>query len=87
VNFHKDSMTELGFGEAAERIQELYLAGRKQDAEAAVPDEFLDGGGLIGPPARIKERFKSWADAGFTTLRFMDPTDEEMQLVAKLARA
>jgi F420-dependent oxidoreductase-like protein len=87
MNFHKDAMIERGFSEAAERIQELFLAGRKKEAGAAVPDEFLDGAGLIGPPARIKERFKTWADAGFTTLRFVDPTDEAMELMAKLARA
>ena len=43
-NFHKAMMVERGFGEAAERIQELYLAGRKDEATAAVPDDFVDEG-------------------------------------------
>ena len=41
-NFHKDIMIRRGFGEAAERIQELYLAHRKEEATAAVPDEWVD---------------------------------------------
>ena len=39
-NFHKDMMVRRGYGEAAARIQDLYLAGRKEEATAAVPDEF-----------------------------------------------
>jgi F420-dependent oxidoreductase-like protein len=85
VNFHKDAMIERGFAAEAERIQELFLAGRKDEAAAAVPDAFLDEAGLIGPPARIKERFMRWCDAGFTTLRFTDPTDEAMVLMSELA--
>ncbi|MCH9717423.1 MAG: hypothetical protein K0U52_10115, partial [Gammaproteobacteria bacterium] len=46
-NFHKEMMIRRGFGDAAERIQELYLAKRKDEAAAAVPDEFVDQGALI----------------------------------------
>jgi len=55
-------MIRRGYGEAAARIQELYLAGRKDEATATVPDEFCDEGALIGPPARIKQRFRDFAD-------------------------
>jgi F420-dependent oxidoreductase-like protein len=85
MNFHKDAMTARGFGAAADRIQELYLAGRKAEAEAAIPDEFIDDAALIGPPARIRERFAKWRDAGFTTLRMMHPSDEAMELIARIA--
>src|SRR6478735_6304450 len=40
-NFHKDAMTRRGFGDAADRIQELLLAGRRDEAVAAVPDEYV----------------------------------------------
>ena len=49
-NFHKAMMVERGFGEAAERIQELFLAGRKDEATAAVPDDFVDEGALVDRP-------------------------------------
>jgi F420-dependent oxidoreductase-like protein len=86
-NYHKDAMVERGFAAEADRIQELFLAGRKAEAEAAVPDEYLDQGALIGPPPRIKERFIRWRDAGFTLLRFSDPTTEAMETIARIARA
>jgi alkanesulfonate monooxygenase SsuD/methylene tetrahydromethanopterin reductase-like flavin-dependent oxidoreductase (luciferase family) len=86
-NFHKDAMVERGFAAEADRIQELFLAGRKEEAIAAVPDAFLDAGALIGPPARIKQRFASWRDAGFTLLRFADPTEEAMRVIARIAQA
>lgn len=86
-NFHKDAMVERGYGEAADRIQELFLAGRKAEAIAAVPDEYLDEGALVGGPERIRERFGRWRDAGFTTLRFVNPADDAMELVARLAAA
>ena len=43
-NFHKEMMARRGFGDAAQRIQELFLAGRKDEAVAAVPDEFWTRG-------------------------------------------
>ena len=67
-NFHKEMMVRRGFGDAAERIQELYLAKRKDEATAAVPDEFVDQGALVGPKARIRQRFRAWEDAGLTGL-------------------
>jgi F420-dependent oxidoreductase-like protein len=86
-NYHKQSMVDRGFGDAADRIQELYLAGRKEEAAAAVPDEYLDGGVLIGPRARIRERFAAWRDAGFTMLLMNIPSEEEMKLIVEIAAA
>ena len=63
-NFHKDMMIRHGFGDAADRIQELYLAHRKEEAIAAVPDEWVDMKSLVGPPERIKQRFRAWEDCG-----------------------
>src|SRR6202161_4239371 len=65
-NFHKDMMIRRGFGEAAARIQELYLAHRKEEAIAAVPDEWVDMKSLVGPVTRIRERFRAWEGSGAT---------------------
>src|SRR4029078_11276123 len=46
--FHNDIMVRRGFGDAANRIQELYLAGRKDEAIASVPDEWVDLKSLVG---------------------------------------
>lgn len=83
-NFHKEKMIERGYPEAAERIQELFLAGHKKEAEAAVPDEFLDDMSLVGPKERIAERFKAWRDSRFTHLRVVNVDDESMEYIAKV---
>lgn len=86
-NFHNEAMVERGFAAEAARIQELFLAGRKEEAAAAVPDEYIDEAGLIGPEARIAERFAKWRDAGFTLLRLGNPDLPAMEAIARVARA
>lgn len=67
-NFYHNLATRYGFGEVADRIQELYLSGRKQEAIDAVPDELVRGMSLIGPPGYVAERMAAFAEAGVTTL-------------------
>ncbi|HKI74144.1 MAG TPA: LLM class F420-dependent oxidoreductase [Pseudomonadales bacterium] len=63
-NFYNDYAKALGFEDAAVKIQDLYLAGRKDEAMAAVPDELVDAIHLVGPAGRIKERLQVWKQAG-----------------------
>lgn len=63
-NFYTDYATRLGYGDEAERIQDLYLAGKKAEAEALVPNKLLDEVALVGPAARIAERLAPWKEAG-----------------------
>ncbi len=84
-NFHKEMMIRRGFGDAAERIQELYLAKRKDEAIAAVPDEFVDQGALVGPAERIRKRFRDWEDTGVTGLTINGDADA-IRLMADCAR-
>lgn len=86
-NFHKDMMVRRGYGEAAERIQELYLSGRKAEAAEAVPDEYIDEGALMGPPQRIRERFGEWVGSGATGLTVWASNDQGIELLAELASA
>jgi F420-dependent oxidoreductase-like protein len=87
ANFHADSMADHGFGAEAERVQELFLAGRKEEAEAAIPDEYLDMQGLVGPLERIKARWPRWRDAGFNLLRVGGLNEDELTKMASLALA
>ena len=86
-NFHKDMMVRRGYGEAAERIQELYLSGRKAEAAEAVPDEYIDEGALMGPPQRIRERFGEWQNSGATGLTVWASNQQGLELLAELAGA
>lgn len=63
-NFYHDYATRLGFGDVATRIQDLYLSGKKAEAEALVPNELLDAVALVGPHDRIRERLSVWKEAG-----------------------
>jgi len=85
MNFHNQSMARVGFPEAAARIQELFLAGRRDEATAAVPDEFIDDGGLYGTARRIRDRWTSWQDCDATTLIVRTHQDEALHLMADLA--
>ena len=85
-NFHKDQMIRRGFHEAADRIQELYLAHRKDEAIAAVPDEWVDLKSLVGPPARIKQRYRNWLDTGATALTVRSRQPEAIETMAEAAR-
>jgi F420-dependent oxidoreductase-like protein len=63
-NFYNDYAQALGFEEAASKIQELYLAGKKTEAMMAVPNELIDAVALVGPKERIVERLQVWKQAG-----------------------
>ncbi len=63
-NFYNDYAKKLGFEDAAIKIQDLYLAGKKDEAMAAVPDELVDAVHLCGPKEHIVERLKAWKKAG-----------------------
>jgi len=86
-NFHKDRMAQAGFPEAAERVQELFFAGRKEEAVQAVPDEYVDMTALIGPAARIREKWRDWADSGLDTLALSIHDDEALEVIGKIARS
>jgi F420-dependent oxidoreductase-like protein len=84
-NFHNDMMVRRGYPEAAEKIQELYLAGRKREATLAVPDEYCDEAALVGPPQRIRDRYKDWESSGATGLTLSCRQPEALELMAELS--
>jgi F420-dependent oxidoreductase-like protein len=67
-NFYHAWVSRIGYAGAATRVQDLYLAGRHREAAAAVPLELVDQTSLLGPPERIAQRLRAYADAGVTTL-------------------
>jgi F420-dependent oxidoreductase-like protein len=59
-NFYNDYVRRLGYEAEAAKIQDAYLAGRKDEATAAVPDKLIDETALVGPADRIKDRLQAW---------------------------
>jgi len=86
-NFHRDAMARRGFPEAAARIQELWLAGRKDEAVAAVPDEYIDAGALFGPAARIRHRWDEVIPAGLTGVILRTDSREALEIAASVTGA
>ncbi|BDZ55667.1 hypothetical protein GCM10025870_27400 [Agromyces marinus] len=67
-NFYNDLIAGYGFAAEAERIQDLYLDGRREEAVAAVPDDLVRAISLIGSPSEVAGRVEEFARAGVTTL-------------------
>jgi F420-dependent oxidoreductase-like protein len=85
MNFHKKRMHREGWGEAAERIHELFQAGKRAEAIEAVPDEYMDEGGLFGPKERIRERWRAqWEAMPYTGLTVRTNQEEGFDLMAEL---
>jgi F420-dependent oxidoreductase-like protein len=75
-NFHLDLIGRLGYADAAVKVQDLFLSGRRDEAIKAVPDELADSISLLGPIDRIKERLQLWQDSPVTTLLIAGVRDE-----------
>ena len=86
-NFYADYARRLGFGAAAARVQALYLAGDKEGAARAVPDEFADGVALVGPRVHIRARLAAWkaaaAEGAVTALLLAGARRAELRFVAE----
>ncbi|MFJ6663891.1 LLM class F420-dependent oxidoreductase [Streptomyces sp. NPDC091383] len=83
-NFHADLMARMGYPEAARRVQELFLAGRREEAVLAVPDAFADEISLIGPRERIAKRLESWRRGPVTDLLALSPDPCTLRVLAEL---
>jgi F420-dependent oxidoreductase-like protein len=83
-NFYNDLVRRYGYEAEAAKIQELYLAGRKKEAEAAVPDELIDLTNLIGPEGFVRERIAAYREAGVTMLNVAPAGPDPAALVEKV---
>jgi F420-dependent oxidoreductase-like protein len=86
-NFYNDYAKRLGHEEAAVRIQDLYLDGKKNEAAAAVPDRLCDEIALLGPPDRVRDRLQAWKavakEGKVGTLVLTGATPEALRVVAE----
>jgi F420-dependent oxidoreductase-like protein len=68
VNFHRDVFARMGYADVADKVQDLYLEGRKEEAVAAIPTSLVEDTSLIGPPEKIREELARWEETVVTTL-------------------
>lgn len=81
-NFHKELMARMGYPDEAQQIQDHFLAGRRAEAIAAVPNEFIDEIALIGPKERIRDRLQAWKDSKVTTMLLHAADAESLKVMA-----
>jgi F420-dependent oxidoreductase-like protein len=82
-NFYNELAIRYGYEKEAEVIQDLYLDGKKREAEAAVPEEFLELTTLCGPKSYVAERIAAFKAAGVTHLQ-VHPIPQAGQSAASL---
>ena len=83
-NFHKELMARMGYEAEADKIQELFFEGKREEAIRTVRDAFADEISLVGPAARIRDRLQAWRDTPVTTLLVMSRDKLQLQQLAEL---
>ncbi len=83
-NFYHDLACRYGYAAAADTVQDLYLAGKKWEAMAAIPDALVDDVALCGPKERIAERLDLWRASPITTLNITTFNIEGLRVMAEL---
>lgn len=86
-NFYNEYVRKIGFEAEAKEIQDLYLAGKKNEAIAKVPDALVDAFNLVGPKERIRDRFQVWKESKVGTMMIGTAQPEAVRFLAELAQS
>jgi F420-dependent oxidoreductase-like protein len=83
-NFYNTVFQRQGYADEAKLVQDLYLAGKKEAAAAALPDDFIDGVTLIGSPGHVKERIAALGEAGVTHLHVIPVSKDAPKVLSQV---
>jgi hypothetical protein len=83
-NFYNELACHYGYEKEAKEIQDLYLDGKKKEAEALVPMEWVEASNLVGPASYVKERIAAFQEAGVTQLSVVPATDNPAATISQL---
>jgi F420-dependent oxidoreductase-like protein len=83
-NFYNALVSRYGYEAEAKEVQDLYLAGKKDEAAAAIPTEFLELTNLVGPPGFVQERIAAFREAGVTTLNINPVAADPAKLLEQI---
>lgn len=73
ANFHFEVFARMGYEDVALKVQDLYLAGKKQEAAAAIPLAMVEDVALVGPPDKIRAELDRWRETCITTFLLSGP--------------
>ena len=83
-NFYKDYLSRVGFEASCNRVQSLFLDGKRKEAVAAVPDELVDALYLVGSKDRIRDRFQRWKESPVGTMMVGSQDMNTLRFMAEL---
>jgi len=83
-NFHKNVFERMGYADITDQVQELFLAGKREEATALIPDKLVDDMHIFGDAARVKDKIQAWEESGVTTLLLSCRSPEEVRRVAEV---
>ncbi len=83
-NFHTELMARMGYEDEAFKVQDLFFAGKRDEAIMAVPEAFADEISLVGPKERIAERLEAWRATPVTTLLVGGQDEQALRVLADL---
>lgn len=87
TNFYNDAYSRQGWSDVAEQVRERWQAGDRDGAAALVTDDMVLATTLIGTEDRVRDRLRTWRDAGVTTVRLYPAGDDHDTKLTTLARA
>ncbi|HUQ00744.1 MAG TPA: LLM class F420-dependent oxidoreductase [Aeromicrobium sp.] len=83
-NFYNTLFQQYGYEKEAREIQDLYLDGKKKEAEAVIPLEFLEATNFVGPESYVKERIAAFREAGVTNIQIAPVADDPAALISTM---
>jgi F420-dependent oxidoreductase-like protein len=83
-NFYNELACQYGYEKEAKEIQDLYLDGKKKEAEALVPMEWMEASNLVGPASYVQERIAAFKEAGVSHLSIVPASDDPAATVSQL---
>ncbi len=84
TNFHKNLFIRMGYEAEAEKIQQLFMEDKRDEAARVIPDELADAMALVGPVDRIKDRLQAWRDSRVTTMLVTAQDVDTLRAIADL---
>jgi len=87
TNFYNDAYSRQGWADVAAEVRRLWVAGRRQDAAAIIPDAMVLQTTMMGTEAMVRQRIRAWRDAGITTLRVYPAGQTLEERLTTLGRA
>ena len=73
ANFHYEVFARMGYGDVADKVQELYLEGKKAEAAASIPLAMVEDVALVGPPDKIRGELDEWRETCITEFLVSGP--------------